>query len=181
VVSSPPIPWSPDAELLVELDPQDGNASFRVEGLEGVTRATVHIVPAGTPSTAARSLRLRPLVDPPGPFDADGLLMFSPFRETQADRAALREFERRIGPRYYDFMLGARYRYAATCSIEANGIETPGTSAELYRVDAASVAEAIALDEASEAPPDILAIFEECRTFIVPGSHRVVWLVPDPA
>jgi len=171
--------WGADAELLIELD-SPGGGGFAVQGLAGATRASVSIVAPGAPSTSARRLRLRPLVEPPGPFDADGLLLITPFRETHPDRTALREFERRIGRAYYDFMLGARHRYAASCSIEAEGLDAPGTCAEVYRIDAATVAEADALDESHEPPDDILAIYRECSTFIVPGSHGRFWLIPDP-
>lgn len=172
------VPWSVAAQLLIDLDPPAG-ATHRVEGLPGATRAAVRIVGADVPG-GPRSLRLRPLVEPPGPFDLDGILFFSPFRETDPDpaRTALRAFERRIGPRYYEFLLAARHRYAATCEITAVGIEAPGTCAELYSVDAATVDEARALDDGNEAPPDVLAIFDECRAFIVPGSHTQVYLVP---
>jgi hypothetical protein len=175
---SSPADWKADSQLLIELDPLDG-ATHRVVGLEGVSEAVARIVGPGV-RIGHRSLSLAPLVEPPGPFGVDGLLMFSPFRETDPDpaRAALRAFERRIGRRYYEFLLAQRYRYAATCMITAVGIEAPGTCAELYSIDAGSVEEAKVLDSANEPPSDIRAIYEECRRFIVPGSHGQVWLIP---
>jgi hypothetical protein len=175
----PPIPpWGIDAELLIELDPPTG-ATHAVKGLAGFASARVAIVAAGDDG-ARRVLRLRPLVTPPGPFDDRGILMFAPFLETDPDptRAALREFETRIGARYYEFLLGQRFRYAATCVVAADGIPSPGTCAELYAIDAPSIEEAEALDAAAETPADILAIYAECRNFIVKDSHRQVYLVP---
>ncbi len=172
------IDWSAARRLLITMDPR-GGSTHRVIGLDGVSEAAVCIAGLDT-EAGSRSLSLRPLVDPPGPFGVDGLLMFSPFRETDPDpeRVALREFERRIGKRYYDFLLAQHYRYAATCEITAVGIEAPGSCAELYSIDAASVDEAKALDAGNQPTPDILAIYAECKRFIVPGSHRQVWLVP---
>jgi hypothetical protein len=60
----------------------------------------------------------------------------------------------------------------------AVGIEASGTCAEPYSIDAGSVEEAKALDSANEPPRDTRAIYEECRRFIVPGSHGQVWLIP---
>lgn len=172
--------WSAASRLLIELDPPEG-ATHRVVGLSDATTALVRIV---GPSVALgeRSLSLRPLVDPPGPFSVEGVLMFSPFLEADPDpdRAALRAFERRVGARYYEFLLRARYRYAATCEITAIGTDGPGTCGELYSIDASSIEEAQALDSGNLPPPDILAIYGECRRFIVSGSHRRVWLIPEP-
>ncbi len=175
---SSPEEWNAASRLLITLDP-GGGSTHRVVGLEGVTDAAVHICGPGV-QIGGRSLILRPLVDPPGPFSIEGLLMFSPFRETDPDpgRVALREFEQRIGKRYYDFLRAQRYRYAATCEIAAVGIDAPGSCAELYSIDATSIDEAKSLDAANQPTPDILAIYAECKRFIVPGSHRQVWLVP---
>lgn len=179
MTASPTIRWSIDVQLLVEFDSADSPTEFRVEGIPGVTRARATIVHADGDAPAGPHLRLRPLTDPPGPFSAQGVLLITPFAEAKPDREGLREFERRIGPRYYEFMLGARYRYAATCSVTASGVSVPGTAAEVYAIDAADRVEAEALDAASQPPDDIQAIYAECRTFIVPGTHGSIWLIPE--
>jgi hypothetical protein len=179
MTGSPAVAWSRQLELLVELDPAGEAEALRVEGLPPVTRARARIVKVGRSAVAGPHLRLRPLVEPPGPFGVDGIILITPFVETRADRSELEAFERRIGRRYYDFLLGARYRYAATCSIEGSGLELPGTCAEVYSIDAASREEAVALDQANEAPPDIRAIYRECAAFIVPGSHSAIWLTAE--
>ena len=170
--------WSVDRVLLIDLDPPAGS-THRVVGLSGAALAAVRIGAAGERGSH-RSLRLRPLVDPPGAFGIEGLLRLTPFLEADPDpqRTALRAFERRIGPRYYEYLLAQRFRYAATCAIDAAGIDPPGTCAELYSIDAATIEEADALDDGDAPPGDILAIYEECRDFIVPGSHRTIHLVP---
>jgi len=76
-------------------------------------------------------------------------------------------------------MAGARWRYGGICAIESRGIALADTIAEPYSIDAGSREEALNLDAStSPEPADIVEIYAECRSFKVPGSVHVIWLIP---
>lgn len=172
--------WSLGTELLVEFGHKiDARHPWRAEGLAGWAGATARIVRAGTAATPEPHLRLRPLTEPPGPFDLTGLLCVTPFVEIPGARATLMAFEARIGHRYYEFLAAARFRYAAACDVEVHGLRLAATCAEVYSIDARTKAEAEELDAStSPEPPDVAAFYAECRALKVPGSGRQIWLFP---
>jgi hypothetical protein len=175
-----PVPWSLQSELHISFV-ADGDAmhGWRVEGLAGFTKADPRIVAAGTATPAGPHLILRPLTLPPGPFDLAGLLWITPFVEVAGARETLVAFEERIGRRYYEYIAGARFRYAAACDVQASGLPLGATCAEVYSIDAQTKAEAEELDASlTPQPPDVAAFYAECRALKVPGSGRQVWMFP---
>ncbi|HYL40690.1 MAG TPA: hypothetical protein VET90_05215, partial [Candidatus Binatus sp.] len=141
--------------------------------------ADARIIRAGTAARPHPHLRLRPLTQPPGPFDLRGLLCITPFVEITGARPTLVAFEERIGRRYYEFLAAARFRYAAACDVQVHGLPLEATCAEVYSIDAQTKAEADELDAStSPEPPDVAAFYAECRGLKVPGSGRQIWLFP---
>ncbi len=176
------VPWGPGSELLVELglhvDPSSGTA-YRVEGIEGYDEASVRIVPAGTASSAPATIRIRPLLPAPGPFDRAGIILLTAYNELPGGREPLLAFEQRIAEGYYDSMAKVRYRYTGACDVTATGIEAPGTGGEAYSIDAATPEEALELDRNAPPPtPEEEAVLAECRTYKTDEPTRFVWLVP---
>jgi hypothetical protein len=174
------VTWSRDAELIVEFHEHAGpDHPYRVEGLDGFEAASARIAPRGSHAELAPSIRLRPLSDPAGPFDLSGILYLTPFLEQPGAREPLIAFEERIGRRYYEFMAAVRWRYAAACDVEVAGLPIEATCAEVYSIDAASRAEAEALDAlTSPEPPDVAEFYRECAALKVRGSTRRIWLIP---
>jgi hypothetical protein len=176
----PQVHWSSRSELHVSFANEGGAGhDWRVEGLTGFTAANPSIVQAGSAAPAGPHVVLRPLTPPPGPFDLAGLLLITPFVEVAGGREALVAFEERIGRRYYEYILGARFRYAAACDVQVSGLALEATCAEVYSIDARTKAEAEALDASmSSEPPDVAAFYAECRALKVPGSGRQIWMFP---
>jgi hypothetical protein len=174
------VQWTIDSELQVAFASKaDAEYPWRVEGMAEFAGANPRIVAAGAAAPAAPHLILRPLTPPPGPFDLTGLLCITPFVEIPGARAVLVAFEARIGRRYYDFLAGARFRYAAACDVQVSALPIEATCAEVYSIDAQTRDEAEALDAStSPEPPDVAAFYAECRALKVPGSGRQVWLFP---
>jgi hypothetical protein len=174
--------WGVDVVLEIELaDQPDADHPYRVEGLEDFAAAAVRLAPAASLARPATPwLRLRPLLEPVGPFDLTGITMVQLFREDPGrTRSDFVTFERRIGRRYYDFMAPARHRYGGICTIESAGIGLTDTIAEPYSIDAGTREEALDLDATtSPEPADIVEIYAECRPYKVPGSVHVIWLIP---
>jgi hypothetical protein len=172
--------WSSRSELHISFASDRGaEHHWRVEGLPGFTTADPRIVQTGTAAPIGPHLVLRPLTPPPGPFDLAGLLCITPFVEVAGARETLVAFERRIGRRYYDYIAGARFRYAAACDVQVSELPLAATCAEVYSIDARTKAEADALDASiSPEPPDVAAFYAECRALKVPGSGRQVWMFP---
>lgn len=85
-------------------------------------------------------------------------------------------FDRRVTGRYSEYMGVIDWFY--TGLYRAEGL--PGLEcAEVDVVQAASVEEARARDAAYPAPPDLLEIYEECRSYMTPPPRNMTfWLKP---
>jgi hypothetical protein len=171
--------WTRASELVVEFGNTGEGRRYAVEGIEGQAWAMARIVDAGTPPPVGPHLRLRPVVDPPGPFDLDRIIWITPFLEKPDTRETLITFEERIGRRYYEFMAAARIRYSAACDITWSGIDLDVSCGEAYAVDAGTKAELKELDASTSPEPlDVVEFYKECSALKVPGSGRQIFLLP---
>lgn len=129
----------------------------------------------------ALELTLRPVVASAGADDARSLprvvaiQVFNSNPERPLEWFAA--FERRIMDRYYNFLLSARWRYTGLYELDGSDASFPCTRAEPYLIDADTVEEARRLEAVtSPEPPDILEIYEECRSY-KDGSQQWMWLI----
>ncbi len=93
--------------------------------------------------------------------------------------AEAREFEERIGPRYVEHLVGARWEYYGVYQVDGF---VPGAFGEILLAEGDDLEEALRRDKENDAdlPEDVAALYRECRAlFWQRGSIGKIWRVMD--